>query len=96
MRYNIITLIVIGLFLGCEKSEKLNGDEMHYIFTTLALTKARVASHDSVQLGMKLDSVYKKFGTSEAEYKKQTLDFAKIPDRAGIIYRAIADSMNMK
>ncbi|MFI5264003.1 MAG: hypothetical protein ACHQM6_05775 [Candidatus Kapaibacterium sp.] len=96
MRYKFGLIILVGLFFGCEKSEKLNDDEMHYIFTTLALTKARVASHDSVQLGIKLDSVYKKFGTSEADYKKQTLGFAKIPDRAGIIYRAIADSMNMK
>jgi hypothetical protein len=86
---------LIGL-ISCAKSEKLDEDEMHYVKMTLAITNARIASHDSLQLIGKLDSVYKKFGTSKENYIKQTTDFAKIPDRAGIIFRAIADSLNVK
>jgi len=91
-------LLLLGLFLfvGCAPSENLNDDEMQYVRTTLAITKARIASHDSVQLVTKLDSVYKKFGTNKEGYQKKTVDFAKIPDRAGIIFRAIADSLNIK
>ncbi len=96
MRFNLGSLLVIGLFFGCAKSEKLDDDEMRYVKISQALTKARIASHDSLQLSAKLDSVYKKFETSEAEYKKQTSAFVKQPDRAGIIFRAIADSMNVK
>ena len=96
MRYNLAVVILSGLLLGCAKSEKLDEGEMNYVRTSLALTKARIASHDSVQLSTKLDSVYQKFGMSEDGYKKQTAAFAKVPDRAGIIFRAIADSMNVK
>jgi hypothetical protein len=96
MQFRFGLLIIAGLFFGCAKSEKLDDDEMQYVKVSLSLTKARIASHDSLQLITKLDSVYKKFGTSEAEFKKQTIAFAKEPDRAGIIFRAIADSMNVK
>jgi hypothetical protein len=96
MRYKFGLIFLLGFCIGCEKSEKLDENEMHYVFTTIALTKARIASHDSVQLTTKLDSVYKKFGTNEVTFKKQTTDFAQQPDRAGIIFRAIADSMNVK
>ena len=96
MRFKFGFIVLVGLFFSCAKSEKLGDDEMHYVLTTLAMTKARIASHDSVQLSAKLDSVYKKFGTSEDGYKKQTTAFAKEPDRAGIIFRAISDSMNVK
>lgn len=91
-----IFLIAILLCIGCAKSEKLDGDEMNYVRLTVALTNARVASHDSLQLVSKLDSVYKKFGSSKEVYKTKTADFAKEPDRTGIVFRAIADSLNMK
>jgi len=92
----ICLLGLISPIMGCAKSEKLDDDEMHYVQTTIALTRARVASHDSVQLTSKLDSVYKKFGTSKDDYTQRTTDFAQKPDRAGIIFRAIADSLNVK
>jgi len=85
----------IGL-ISCAKSEKLGDDELRYVKTTVALTNARVASRDSLQLTHKLDSVYKKFETSKADYTRQTTDFSKEPDRAQIVFRAIADSLNVK
>ena len=87
---------LIGLLLGCAKSEKLDNDELLYVKTTVALTNARIASHDSLQLNHKLDSVYKKFGTSKENYTKQTTSFSQEPDRAQIVFRAIADSLNVK
>ena len=96
MRFSFGLIVLAGLLLGCAKSEKLDDDELQFVKTTLALTKARIASHDSIQLGTKLDSVYKKFGITEEAYKKQTTALAKVPDRAGIIFHAIADSMNVK
>ena len=89
----ILSLII---FAGCARSEKLDDNEMHYVKTTLAITNARIASHDSVQLVAKLDSVYKKFGMTKDGYTKQTVDMAKEPDRAEILFRAIADSLNVK
>ncbi|MEP7235914.1 MAG: hypothetical protein ABI778_11525 [Ignavibacteriota bacterium] len=96
MRSNCILLLLFVLLSGCAKSEKLNDQELNYVKLNLAMMKARTASSDSVALGIKLDSVYKKFGTSEAEYKIRTTGFEKEPDRANIIFRAIADSMNVK
>ena len=95
MRYRL-GLIGLLLVIGCAKLEKLDDDEMHYVQTTLAITQARIASRDSIQLVSKLDSVYKKFGTSKDGYKNQTVELGKDPARAGIIFRAIADSMNVK
>jgi len=95
MRYKI--LLTFGIFFfGCARSEKLDEDEMHYVRMTLSLTKARIESRDSLQLIEKLDSVYKKLGISKDSYKKQTTDFSNDPERAAIIFRAIADSMNLK
>ncbi len=96
MRSNYFLLFALLLFTACAKSEKLDGDEMHYVNTTLAITKARIASRDSIQLVAKLDSVYKKFGTSKEGFTKQTVEMAKESDRAGIVFRAIADSLNVK
>lgn len=96
MQFNLLPAFAFLLFIGCARSEKLDDDEMHYIKTTLALTKARVDARDSVQLMTKLDSVYKVFGTSKDGYKKQTMNFSNDPERAQIIFRAIGDSMNLK
>jgi hypothetical protein len=92
----ISLIFLIGSETGCAKSEKLDDNEMQYVKTTIAITKARIASHDSLQLAGKLDSVYKKFSTTKENYSKQTSDFSKEPDRAGIVFRAIADSLNVK
>jgi hypothetical protein len=96
MRFKLFIALAFFFFFGCARSEKLDDDEMHYVQTTLALTKARVESRDSVQLIHKLDSVYKAFGTSKDGYKKQTMGFSNDPERAQIIFRAIGDSMNLK
>ena len=91
-----IGLIGLLLMLGCAKSEKLDETEMQYVKMTLAIANARAASHDSLELTRKLDSVYKKFATSKELYTKQTTGFAQVPDRAQIIFRAISDSLNIK
>ena len=96
MRYKFILSLTLLSIFGCAKSEKLDDNEMNYVQITLALTKARVSSYDSVQLITKLDSVYKKFGITKEEYKKRTTDFANDPQRAQIIFKAIGDSMNLK
>ena len=90
-------LLCLAIFLCCcAKSEKLDEEELHYVTTTIAITQARIASQDSIQFTVKLDSVYKKFGTSKDNYIKETTNFAQQPDRAGIVFRAIADSLNIK
>ena len=94
MRYKM--LIGLICLIGCARSEKLSDDEMQYVKTTIALTNARIASRDSLQLEKKFDSVYRKFGTSKEKYITQTTDFSKTPDRAGIVFHAIADSLNVK
>jgi hypothetical protein len=91
----ISIISLIGL-IGCAKSEKLDEDELRYVKTTIAITNARVASRDSAQFTAKLDSVYKKLGTTKDDYIKETTNFAQQPDRAGIVFRAIADSLNVK
>ncbi len=96
MRYKVIQTLAILSLLSCAKSEKLDDDEMKYVQTSMALTKARVDSHDTIELVRKLDSVYKVFGTSKESYKKRTTDFSNDPGRAQIIFKAIADSMNLK
>ena len=96
MQYRLILSFTILLLLGCARSEKLDEDEMHYVLTTMALTKVRVDSRDTVQLIVRLDSVYKAFGTSKEAYKKRTADFSNDPGRAQIIFKTIGDSMNLK
>ena len=91
-----IFLIAILLCIGCAKSEKLDDNEMNYVRLTVALTNTRVASHDSVTLLTKFDSVYKKFSISKEGYKTKTTEFAKVPERARIVFQAIADSLNLK
>ena len=95
MRSNAIFIALI-LLLGCAKSENLDDQGMLYIRTTLSITKARIAAHDSVQLVSKLDSVYKKYGISKEAYTKRTMELGNDPQRSGIIFRAIADSLNVK
>ena len=89
-------VVLLSLFLVCAKSEKLDENEMQYVFTTVSLTKARIASHDSVTLLKKLDSVFSIYGTTKESYMRQTTEFVNLPNRAGIIFRAIADSLNVK
>ena len=96
MRSKHILLFTTLLFIGCARSEKLDDDEMLYVKTTIAITHARVASHDSIQLVAKLNSTYSKFGTSKEGYTKQTIGLSSDPERSGIIFRAIADSLNIK
>jgi hypothetical protein len=87
---------ILGLLAGCAKSEKLDDNEMQYVKNTIMIAKVRTVAHDSVQLATKLDSIYKKLGLTKESYLKQTTDFAKEPDRAAIVFRAIADSLNVK
>jgi hypothetical protein len=94
-RKTIGMIAFIGL-IGCAKSEKLDSDELQYVKTSIAITNARFASRDSTQLAKKLDSVYKKLETSKESYIEQTTNFSKDPDRASIVFRAIADSLNVK
>jgi thiamine biosynthesis lipoprotein ApbE len=99
MQYkNILcSILLCGLLLSaCARSEKLDDNEMQYVKMTISLTKARIASRDSLQLQTKLDSVYKKFESSKELYKKRSDDLGKDPERAGIIFRAVADSLNIK
>jgi len=92
-----IVFVFIGLLdIACSKSEKLDTEEMQYVKTTIAITNARIASKDSIEFTRKIDSVYKKFGTSKDDYIKTTTNFSQQPDRAGIVFRAIADSLNIK
>jgi hypothetical protein len=87
---------LIGLlFLGCGgKSDKLTPDEIQYVALTMSLAKVRSVSNDSLTLNRKLDSVYKKYETSEQDYKTTTNSLAETPARADIIYRAINDSLS--
>jgi hypothetical protein len=96
MRYKFILSLALFSLFGCAKSEKLDDEEINYVQITMALTKARISSHDSLQLVWRLDSVYKKFGTTKDGYKKRTTDFSEDPQRAQIIFKAIGDSMNLK
>ena len=96
MQYKLILSLAILSLIGCARSEKLDDDEMHYVQTTMALTKVRIDSRDTVQLIVRLDSVYKAFGTSKEAYKKRTTDFSNDPERAQVIFKAIGDSMNLK
>ncbi len=96
MQYKLILSLAALTFLSCARSEKLDDDELQYVQTTMALTKARIDSHDTIKLVRKLDSVFKAFGTSKEAYKKRTADFSTDPGRAQIIFKAIGDSMNLK
>ncbi|MDP4235969.1 MAG: hypothetical protein Q8919_05935 [Bacteroidota bacterium] len=95
MRFKTLVLFSIVLF-GCARSEKLDSDEMNYVQMTLALTRARVAAHDTIRLRSNLDSVFKKYGTSKTDYTNRTMELGKDAGRAAIIFRAIADSLNVK
>jgi hypothetical protein len=87
-------LLIVLLFGGCGKSDKLSPDEIQYVAITMSLAKARSQSNDSLTLNRKLDSVYERYQTTESEYKAAMNGLAEKPDRADIIFRAINDSLS--
>ncbi|HET9136789.1 MAG TPA: DUF4296 domain-containing protein [Candidatus Kapabacteria bacterium] len=93
MRSKVILFTAL-VVVGCGKSDKLSPDEIQYVAITMSLAKARSQSNDSLTLNRKFDSVYKKYQTTESEYKASMNGLADKPDRADIIFRAINDSLS--
>jgi hypothetical protein len=81
------------LLTGCKKDDTLAEGEQRYVSLSVALLRARSVGLDSAMVRSKLDSVYRVFKTDSAAFRKQSEGFAKSPDRAEKVFRAISDSL---
>jgi hypothetical protein len=84
---------------ACGGKPSLNSAETEYVKTTLDLLRTRanfLPAEDSVSIKRSLDSVYRRHHTSAVEYQAQTVSRSNDPDRTGVIFAAINDSIGKK
>ncbi len=98
MKQFIFVLSVLFV-IACNGKPTLNSTDTEYIRTTLDLLRTRanfLPPEDSMSIKLSLDSVYRRHHTSSAEYQAQTVSLSKDPDRTGVIFAAINDSIGKR
>jgi len=99
MRSKAILAIAILTMVGCKGKATLLPQDEPYVRTTIALIRLRsslVPSVDSNEVKRRLDSVYRKFSTSEKAYLAESKAIGRDVERAGSVYSAIKDSLGIK